>query len=253
MKTAILVLDIGNTSVSIGLFRKDAIVHRSYLKGARAKAEEIDRALGKAVKGYRIEGVCLASVAPSRNQRWLLRVAAFNQGPVVEVNHRHSLGIPITYAKPETIGADRLANAAGGARRYGSPLIIADFGTAVTFDLVTKPAGYIGGIIAPGLPLMFDYLAEKTEKLPHLQPRPTAASHGRTTVEAMQLGAQWGYRGMVKEILAQVRKHPDLRRSKLIATGGYARWVVDGLTPRMTVDDDLTLYGLGCIYRLNAS
>lgn len=252
MTDAILVLDIGNTSVSTGLYHHGRIVHRGHLKGARATPEAIDRALARVAKGHRLTGACVASVAPSRTPRWVSRLGAMTGGPVLEVTHKLALGVPVSYRRPATIGADRLANAAGGFRRYGLPLIVADFGTAVTFDLVTRHEGYIGGIIAPGLPLMFDYLAEKTEKLPHLNPRRQTGPFGRNTREAMQLGAQWGYRGMVKEILSRLRAKPELRRARLVATGGHADWVVEGLTPAMTLDPDLTLYGLGCIYELNA-
>jgi type III pantothenate kinase len=205
------------------------------------------------VKTSTVHGACLASVAPSRTPRWRRVMKALTEGPVLEVSHELDLGLPVTYGKPDTIGADRLANAAGGAVRYGVPLIIADFGTAVTFDLVTRKDGYVGGIIAPGLPLMFDYLAEKTEKLPHLHLRRQTGAFGHTTSEAMQLGAQWGYRGMVREIVANLRKDPGLRRARLVATGGYAGWVVDGLRPVMTVDQDLTLFGLGCVFAKNVS
>ena len=135
--------------------------------------------------------------------------------------------------------------------KYGAPLIVADFGTAVTFDVVRPGQGYVGGVIAPGLPLMFSYLAEKTAKLPAIGPGPVTGGVGRSTEEAMRRGAAWGYRGMVREIVAELRKVPGMKKAALVATGGFAKWVVKGLKPAMRVDQDLTLYGIGKIHELN--
>jgi type III pantothenate kinase len=161
------------------------------------------------------------------------------------------LGIGITYPNPESIGADRLANAVGGVRKYGAPVVIADFGTAVTFDVVSKGGGYIGGIIAPGLPLMFDYLAERTAQLPQLSWKPVRGRVGKSTTNAMQLGAHWGYRGMVREILQELKREPKLKSAVVCATGGYAAKVLSGIKPKLIIEPTLTLFGIGCIYELN--
>ncbi len=161
------------------------------------------------------------------------------------------LGIKVTYPRPETIGADRLANACGAAARYGTPAIVADFGTALTFDVISRSEGYIGGVIAPGLPLMFTYLAEHTALLPKIDLAPVRRSVGKTTEEAMRLGAKWGYRGMVREIVAELKKSIGPGRVHLCGTGGFAGRVLQGMKPVMTVDKDLTLYGLGRIFELN--
>ena len=150
-------------------------------------------------------GVVLSSVVPAVNRLWKEIAHRLWHGvPWVNVNHRCKLDVPITYPKPETIGADRLANACEAAHRYGTPIIVADFGTAVTFDIVSKTKGYIGGIIAPGLSLMFSYLSEKTALLPRVKPGPVRRFVGKSTVEAMRLGAVWGYRGLVREILKEL-------------------------------------------------
>jgi type III pantothenate kinase len=131
--------------------------------------------------------------------------------------------------------------------------VVADFGTALTFDVVSRTRGYIGGIIAPGLPLMFSYLAEKTALLPEVDLGPVRHGVGKSTVEAMRLGARWGYRGMVREILHELRKSIGPGRMKCCATGGDAEWVMRGIEPNVPVDRDITLYGLGRIYELNVS
>ena len=239
----VLVIDIGNTSTSYGLYSKGRVSRVGRIDTARSA----EAALKRILAGYRAERAVIASVVPKVNKVW---ARAVNR-PVLWVNHTIQLGVSISYPKPATIGADRLANACGGFEKYGAPLICADFGTAVTFDCVSRDAAYIGGVIAPGLPLMFSYLAEKTAKLPHIKPGATRTTIGRSTEEAMKLGARWGYRGMVREIVAELLKNPALKGATLVATGGYASWVVKGLTPRMIVDQGLTLYGLGRISELN--
>ena len=190
-------------------------------------------------------------VVPSLNRTWKRALAGRVSGPVQLVTHWLDLGLPVTYPRPDTIGADRLANACGGVERHGAPLIVADFGTAVTFDVVTRRQGYVGGIIAPGLPLMFSYLHEKTAQLPLIRPARVRGAVGKSTAQAMQAGALWGYRGMVREILRELQRQPALRTARVCATGGYARWIVSGMREKIVVDQDLTLYGIGRIFDLN--
>jgi type III pantothenate kinase len=155
--------------------------------------------------------------------------------------------VRIDYPRPETIGPDRLANACGGVARYGAPLVVADFGTALTFDMVTADRRYVGGVIAPGLPLMTDYLYERTALLPRLKLGGACPRIGRSTKGAMRIGAHIGYRGMVREIVNHLsrswRTPPHL-----CATGGYARWAIQGLDMPFVIDPTLTLFGLGCIF-----
>jgi len=247
MKPTVLVVDIGNTSTSAGLYRGGRVSRVHRLATSKSTPAEVSRLVKRILGNRMVEGVCIASVAPRVNAAWRAAV----KHSIVWVDHRKKLGIAITYPKPATIGADRLANAAAGVAKYGAPLIVADFGTAVTFDVVLPGKGYVGGVIAPGLPLMFSYLAEKTAKLPLIGPGPVTGGVGRSTEEAMRRGAAWGYRGMVREIVAELQKVPGMKKAALVATGGFAKWVVKGLKPAMRVDQDLTLYGIGKIFELN--
>jgi type III pantothenate kinase len=247
----ILVIDIGNTSTAFGLYRGGRISGMSRLPTRPGDPAAIARAVGRLVKGRRVAGTAISSVVPALNRRWESALRALGLGAPLWVNHRLRLGIPVTYPKPRTIGADRLANAAGAARRYGLPAIVADFGTALTFDVILPREGYVGGVILPGLPLMFDYFAEKTALLPHIRPAAVHRIVGKSTEEAMRIGALWGYRGMVREVVLQIRKALGLKRVVLCATGGHARWVTRGLKPAMKCDDNLTLCGIGLIHELN--
>ena len=158
-----------------------------------------------------------------------------------------STSISLDYPKPETIGADRLADAAGAVSRYGAPVLVMDFGTALTAAVVTSDRVWRGGVIAPGFPLMRDYLFERTAKLPRMKiGSGRAPKIGRSTEEAMRFGALVGYRGMVREIVSELKKNfkTDFR---LVATGGFAKWVLKDLDLPFTIDPTLTLYGAGLV------
>ncbi len=155
--------------------------------------------------------------------------------------------LQLDYPKPETIGADRLADAAGAVSRYGAPVLVMDFGTALTAAVVTSDRVWRGGVIAPGFPLMRDYLFERTAKLPRMKiGSGRAPKIGRSTEEAMRFGALVGYRGMVREIVSELKKNfkTDFR---LVATGGFAKWVLKDLDLPFTIDPTLTLYGAGLV------
>lgn len=250
MKDYIITVDIGNTSTSLGLYRNGRVTRRERVESTRALHNHIAQKLEALVGERPIGGAVIGSVVPAVTSRWVSVIKKRYGVKALIVSHQVKLLVPITYPEPETIGADRIANACGAADRYGVPVVVADFGTALTFDVVSAKQGYVGGVITPGLPLMFDYLAEKTALLPHVKPGPTRHTVGKSTVEAIQIGAHWGYMGMVREILARVRKkYGD--EMKVCATGGYASWVLRGLDGEFVVDKDLTLYGLGRIYDIN--
>lgn len=242
---AILVVDVGNTSTSLGLYREGRVVRQTRLETARSNATTIPAAVRRLGTRQHWAGAMVATVVPKCGPVWKRALASLVQGPVQQLDHRSQLGLKITYPKPSSIGPDRLANACAGVHRYGAPLIVADFGTAVTFDVITRKGGYEGGIIGPGLPLMFSYLAEKTARLPLLKPRDVPPGIGKSTEQAMQLGARWGYRGLVREVLHELLRLPALRQARLIATGGFAHWVTDGMGLPIDVVPELTLEGLG--------
>jgi type III pantothenate kinase len=156
-------------------------------------------------------------------------------------------GIEIDYPKPPQIGPDRIANAIAVRHLYGLPAIVIDFGTAVTFDVVTSHGAYAGGVIAPGLNAMTQYLHEKTALLPSIEIKKPKRAIGKSTTEAMLSGTVYGYRGLVKEILLQLKK--ELKGTpKVIATGGQAAVVTNGLTEIQKIDPLLTLEGLRLFY-----
>lgn len=197
--------------------------------------------LEQTLAGVEYDAVLIGSVVPAKlavMREWFEPRVRFHA-----LSSNSPLGIGIDYPQPEQIGADRLANAVGVAARHGVPAIVIDFGTAVTFDVVDAIPAYVGGVIAPGLGAMSDYLTKRTALLPQIELEEPAAAIGKSTVQAMQSGAVFGYRGLVKEILTQLRRELG-GTPKIVATGGDAALIARGVPEIQSVDADLTLAGL---------
>ena len=152
-------------------------------------------------------------------------------------------GFRIDVENPDEVGADRLVNALAAHRRYGGPLMVIDFGTATTFDVVDADGSYIGGVIAPGINLSIEALHQAAARLPRIGIGRPQAVIGRATVPAMQSGIFWGYVGMVEGLAERIRREMD-RPMKVVATGGLAPLIAEGTTVIERIDPDLTLDGL---------
>ena len=241
----LVAVDVGNTSTAVGLWSDGRVSRVSHLD---VPAEAACAAIGNLAAAGDVDGIAYASVVPAKDSAF--RNCARSLGlRLIKVSHRcfPVAGVRLDYPKPETIGADRLADAAGAVSRYGAPVLIMDFGTALTAAVVTRDRVWRGGVIAPGFPLMRDYLFERTASLPRMEiGGGRLPKIGRSTVDAMRIGARVGYRGMVREIVAEMQRNfrCDFR---LVATGGFAKWVLSGLDLPFTVDPTLTLYGTGLI------
>lgn len=197
----------------------------------------------------KIDLLVVASVVPRKNRA--ITTAAGGR-KIVWVNARTRLGVGVDYPNPKTIGADRLANAAAVAELFGWPAIVVDFGTAVTFDIVSQDRQYIGGVIAPGLEAMTNFLYQRTALLPKISLGEPRRAIGRSTIEAMRAGAIFGYRGLVREILRQIIKERFARKKvRVVATGGYAELIARGLPEIEAVVPDLTLEGLRIVANLS--
>jgi type III pantothenate kinase len=197
-----------------------------------------------------VRKVVVSSVVPEKDSA--ISKAARNKAKVLWLDWKINLGVAIDYPKPQSIGADRLANAAAVAELYGYPAIVVDFGTAVTFDVVSERRAYVGGVIAPGLEAMTNFLYQRTALLPKLSLKEPKRAVGRSTIEAMRSGAVFGYRGLVREILGQIRAEQFPRKRVIVvATGGYARLIAEGLPDIRAIHRHLTLEGLRIVANLN--
>lgn len=239
-----LLINNNNTRTKFALANRSAVLdHRSILS-SEVSVESV-RAL---LEGWKYEKILLASVVP-RDREPLRKSQA--DLPLVEISPGIPLGIEIDFPDPSTIGADRLANAAAVATRGGGrPVIVVDFGTAVTFDIIDARPAYIGGVIAPGLDAMRHYLHERTALLPEIEIVHPATAIGKSTIAAMQSGAFHGYRGLVREILSRIESELD-SPAKVIATGGYAALLADGFEEISSVEPYLTMEGLRRVALLN--
>jgi len=246
-----LVIDVGNTSTTLALVESGQASAVHAVRGGIEDLAAVERALAAILKVDRPEGAALSSVVPAVNRRWCKLIKRLLGSEPLIIDHTVRLSVRVDYPRPETIGADRLANACGAVFKFGAPVIVADFGTALTFDVINRDNAYIGGVIAPGLPLMTDYLADRTALLPLISPKGRCERVGRSTEGAMRIGARIGYRGMVREITDHLMQGPQTRDAALCATGGFAGWVLKGSGLAYRVDPDLTLCGIGVIHDLN--
>lgn len=240
-----LLIDVGNGRTKFGLASGEAILERR----EHATRELSPDNVREVTAGWQFENAVLCSVVPKA-------VPAFREvfaGRLIELRHDTLMGIGIRYPRPETIGTDRLANAVALAHMHGAPGIVIDFGTAVTFDILSADRHYIGGVIAPGLRLMTDYLHERTALLPRVDLREPASAIGKSTEAAILAGAAIGYRGMVKGILEALKRELGDPNAHVVATGGDAEWIIAGIGERITVDPDLTLHGLRLVGNLAAA
>ncbi len=257
-----LLIDISNSFTKVVPSTREALAGEpGRIPTAKLTAAALRRVLGN--REIR-RGIVLSSVVPDaeaavegfaeelRAYAWTRRLPKLR---LIKVNHKTKVGVAIDYPKPASIGADRLANAAGAAALYGAPAIVVDFGTAVTFDIIATPnrvPTYVGGVIAPGLESMTDYLYDRTALLPRINLSEPVAAIGRSTVDAMMAGAVYGYRGLVRQILEEIRREMKIgRRLNIVATGGYADLIAERLPEVQQVHPGLTMEGLRIIGNLN--
>lgn len=242
-----LVIDNSNS------FTKFALANRKELLGAprRLSTRELSTdGLTRVLHSWEFGATVLSSVVPEKGD---LIADFLAPHPVLRVSAKTKLGVGIDYPQPGTIGADRLANAAAAFARYGAPVVVVDFGTAVSFDILAAPGSYVGGVIAPGLEAMTDYLHQRTALLPKISLLEPPSVIGKSTKHAMLAGAVHGYRGLVRQILEEIKLELGLGKKKLrvVATGGYAELIAAKLPEITDMQPELTLDGLRIIGGLN--
>lgn len=246
-----LAIDIGNTSTTLGVVDGMHVRAREHIAGGIDAIDAVLSVCEKYQETFSFDGGMISSVVPNVNCRWDKFIRGHIGVAPLFLSHTSALRVGIDYPEPNTIGADRLANSCAAVACYGFPVIVADFGTALTFDVISDDQVYIGGVIAPGMPLMTDYLAERTALLPLISPRGACEAVGKSTVGAMRIGARVGYRGMVREITSYLRQQSGMKNAVCVATGGYAQWVLAEANMNYQIDEDLTLKGIGIAYELN--
>jgi type III pantothenate kinase len=252
-QTVILLFDIGNTHTHLGLANARRVVKQADMPTAAWFDGRAAASIARFASSAAVDGAALCSVVPRATPRAQKLVSRAWKISAFELTPKTARGIGIDYPRPNSIGPDRLANAIAAKHRFGSPVVVVDFGTAVTFDVVNRDGDYVGGIIAPGLAAMTDYLHEKTALLPRIRIREIERTIGRSTEEAMLVGAVHGYRGLIRELLMELRRELKARRLPVVATGGYARLIAARLPEINAVEPLLTLEGLRLMCNWNTA
>jgi type III pantothenate kinase len=255
----LLCIDIGNTHTHYGVVANGQALDHRFLPTRQIDhpSDGFGPVLQRlAAEHPLLEGAAVCSVVPAAAKllRRVFELARFPH-PLFELTADCRLGVPLHYPRPEEIGQDRLANAAGAQVLCGSPAVVIDLGTAVTFDIITRTHGYEGGIIAPGVEVMRRYLHEQTALLPLLDDSlDLRGVIGQSTVEAMRIGTVIGFGGMIRALLEAVLDELARRGENLptvLATGGAAALLEKTLRHPFTIVPDLTLRGLAAAWRLN--
>lgn len=240
----ILLFDIGNTNTHVGLANDKRVLKHTDIPTAvfiaGKAADQLLRFIGKA----ELSDAALCSVVPRATPKIQRAIRSLWKLTALELTPKTLRGVGIDYPKPSTIGPDRLANAVAARHHFGAPAVVVDFGTAVTFDVVDRRGNYAGGIIAPGLAAMTDYLHERTALLPRIKIREVKSLVGKSTEHAMLVGAVHGYRGLVRELIVELKRELKTKQLPVVATGGYAKLIAAKLPEISAIEPDLTLEGL---------
>jgi type III pantothenate kinase len=256
MKDLLLCIDVGNTQTVLGLFRGREITSRWRIRSDRDRtADEYSHLIkdllrGDGVDAGSLNGVVVSSVVPPARQALIdMSVTVFDLVPLM-VGPGIKTGMPILYDNPREVGADRIANAVAAFERYREALIVIDFGTAITFDVISQVGEYLGGVIFPGVQISLDALFLKAAKLPRVELEKPSRVVGRDTISSIQSGIIYGYAGLVDSIVEKINSETGLR-AKVVATGGLAGSISGEAQSISEVIPDLTLEGLRILWERN--
>ncbi|MFS0725044.1 type III pantothenate kinase [Paenibacillus sp. 1P07SE] len=252
----ILVMDVGNTNIVLGIYRGKELLHHWRLSTNRsATVDEYGMSIYNLfqyaqIRLQQVEGVIISSVVPPL-MRTLeqLCLEYIGKTPLV-VGPGIKTGLNIRYENPREVGADRIVNAVAAIERYGSPLIVVDFGTATTFDYIDEAGNYLGGAIVPGIGISTEALYQRAAKLPRIELVKPRSVIGRNPVTSMQAGIIFGYAGQVDGIVKRIRGEFGVD-PRVIATGGLADLIAAESEAIHEVDPLLTLEGLRLVYDRN--
>jgi len=252
----LLALDIGNTTVAIGLFEGRALKKDWRIQSDRDKTSDeygillLELLRNQGVDASAVDAVIISSVVPPLTPVFqslshsLFNLKALTVGPGLRT------GMPILYENPLEVGADRVVAAVAAFEKHGGPCIIVDFGTATTFDAVSEKGEYLGGAIAPGIQISAEALYLKTAKLPRIEIVKPRRPIGRTTVTSMQSGLYFGYIGLISNIIAEIAKEMG-GRPRVISTGGFGAQLTPEVSAIEHFEPNLVLEGLQIITERN--
>ncbi len=253
----LLVVDVGNTNITYGVYRDEELVtnFRMMSKSPRT-SDEFGIAIRELlrindVEAEDIDGCIVSSVVPNIMHSLMSGIVKYVHEKPITVGAGIKTGIKIVTENPKEIGPDRIVDAVGAYEKYGGPVLVLDFGTATTYDLVTADGEFAAGITAPGIRISAKALWEDTAKLPEIEIRKPKSILAQETISSMQAGLVYGQIGQTEYIISQVKKEAGLDEMKVVATGGLGRIIADETDAIDVYDSTLTLEGLRLIYNKN--
>ena len=253
----LLAIDIGNTTIALGVFNGESLVKEWRARSEREKTADeygillLDLLRLSGLEPSAIDGVIISSVVPPLTpafqelSRRLFGRRALVVGPGLKT------GLPILYENPGEVGADRVVASVAAFEKYGGPCVVVDFGTATTFDAVTAKGEYLGGAIAPGIRISAEALYLRTAKLPQIEVVKPERAIGKTTVASMQSGIYFGYVGLVNHLIGEIRGELG-GRAEVVVTGGFGAQLGPEIRGGHHLEPHLVLHGLRLIFDLNA-
>ena len=250
----LLVIDIGNTNTSFGVYRKEKLVAHWRMATDRTRTTDEYGVLSRQmftvseIDHRKISAVIIASVVSPLNFTFQKMCENYFGHKAIFVDSNLDFGLKILYNPATDVGADRIVDAVAAIERYGAPCIVVDFGTATTFDAINSRGEYLGGVITPGITISSDALFQRAAKLPRVEIKKPVKVIGDSTVGSIQSGLYYGYAGLVDGILRRMIEELG-EETKVIATGGLAPLISQASELIETVDDTITLEGLRLIYQ----
>lgn len=248
----LLVVDIGNTSTAIGIYKERNLVLQGRIATkliSRKKdlKEEINSLLSKTKRKINIESIIISSVVPSLKKIVIMCFQEIFSISPCYLKTEDIKGIKIDYPSPSKIGVDRIVNAIAAIKLYQTPIIVVDLGTAITFDVISKEGVYLGGAIAPGIEISMLALYEKAEMLPKVKPKKSKTIMGVNTVKSMESGVYFGFKYLIEGIIKEIKQELNIKPFVVI-TGGLAEIYKGDILGINITNPYLTLEGLRIIH-----
>lgn len=253
----ILVVDVGNTNITCGVYQEDELkaTFRLMSKTPRTSDEYgmmlTELLKMKGISAEEIEGSIVSSVVPDVMHSLTGGLVRYIKTEPLVVGPGVKTGLKITTENPRAIGADRIVDAVAAYEKYGGPVLVLDFGTATTYDLVTEDGCFAAGVTAPGIRISAEALWEKAAKLPKIEIKKPKSILAQETISSMQAGLMYGQIGQTEYIVKKVKEETGLKNLKVVATGGLGRVISDETDSIDIYDSALTLEGLRIIYAKN--